>query len=169
MGAKVTVTVSGPVGSGKSAILGEIEIALKAIGVPVSYADEKAAQSEKNMTHADWASALELYQPSVVLVEKIDPPAAANASREIDRDTANKIQLDHLRSKDRPILVWCVYENPSDHPGKWVARPFLGDEPTNVVLVADSYEEIRAKRPIGLCFTFGRSPTDDPCIRESWI
>lgn len=69
---EVVVTVSGPVGCGKSAIAGEIEIALKAIGVPVRYADEKEAQSEKNQTHADWAEYLEMYQPSVVLVEQID-------------------------------------------------------------------------------------------------
>lgn len=68
---EVTVTVSGPVGSGKSAILGEIEIALKAIGVPVRYADERAALSEKGMTGADWYEYLEMYQPSVVLVETI--------------------------------------------------------------------------------------------------
>ena len=68
----VTITASGPVGSGKSAILGEIEIAMKALGVPVTWADLKSAQQEKNMTHADWASALEMYQPSVVLVEVID-------------------------------------------------------------------------------------------------
>ena len=67
----VTVTVSGPVGCGKSAIAGEIEIALKAIGVPVSYADPAAAQSEKNMTHADWQAYLEMYRPSVVIVEEI--------------------------------------------------------------------------------------------------
>lgn len=67
----VTVTVSGPVGCGKSAIAGEIEIAMKAIGVPVAWADPVAARSEKNMTHADWQWAIDLYQPRVVLVEKI--------------------------------------------------------------------------------------------------
>lgn len=67
----VTVTVSGPVGCGKSAIAGEIEIALRAIGVPVRYADERAALSEKRMTHADWQTYLDMYKPSVVLVEQI--------------------------------------------------------------------------------------------------
>jgi len=71
MGNTVTVTVSGPVGCGKSAIYGEIEIALKAIGVTVVHADQVAFQAEKNTTHADWADALDLYKPSVVLVEKI--------------------------------------------------------------------------------------------------
>ena len=62
----VTVTVSGPVGSGKSAICGEIEIALRAIGVAVTWDDK----GEKNMTHADWQCALDLYRPSVVLIEQ---------------------------------------------------------------------------------------------------
>lgn len=65
----VTVTVSGPTGSGKSAICGEIEIALCAIGVPVTWND----QGEKNLTHANWQRALDLYQPHVVIVEKNQP------------------------------------------------------------------------------------------------
>ncbi len=52
--AEVRIIAAGPVGCGKSAVLGEIEIALRAIGLPVRYADEREAQSEKNMTHADW-------------------------------------------------------------------------------------------------------------------
>ena len=67
----VTITASGKVGSGKSAVLGEIEIAMKALGVPVRYLDAASAQAEKNMTHADWQSALDLYKPEVVLVETI--------------------------------------------------------------------------------------------------
>jgi ABC-type transport system involved in cytochrome bd biosynthesis fused ATPase/permease subunit len=74
MGEIVTVAVSGPVGSGKSAIAGEIEIALRAIGVPVRWNDE----GEKNMTHADWQTALELYNPSVVILEE-------NPTMELDR------------------------------------------------------------------------------------
>jgi hypothetical protein len=69
--AEIIVTVSGPVGCGKSAIAGEIEIALRAIGLPVRFADEAAAESERRMTHADWQKAIELYQPSVVIVEQV--------------------------------------------------------------------------------------------------
>jgi len=65
----VTVTVSGPVGCGKSAIAGEIEIAMKAIGVPVQWRDSK---SEKNMTGADWQSYVEMYRPMVTIVERVD-------------------------------------------------------------------------------------------------
>lgn len=71
MNEEVTITVAGPVGSAKSALLGEIEILLNALGVPVRYADPAAAQAEKNMTHADWTASFEMYQPKVVLVEHI--------------------------------------------------------------------------------------------------
>lgn len=64
---KLTVKVSGPVGSGKSAICGEIEIAMKAIGVPVEWRD---GDSEKRLTHADWARDLDLYKPSVAICEE---------------------------------------------------------------------------------------------------
>ena len=67
----VTVTVSGPVGCGKSAIAGEIEIALKAIGIPVVFADPSKAQQEKNLTHADWYRDLEMYKPIVMIEETI--------------------------------------------------------------------------------------------------
>ncbi len=68
---EIKIIVSGPVGCGKSALLGEIEIMLKAIGIPVRYEDEKGSQSEKNMTGADWTSDLEMYKPSVLLIEEI--------------------------------------------------------------------------------------------------
>ena len=71
----VTVTVSGPVGCGKSAIAGEIEIALKAIGVPVQFRDHAAMESEKNMTGAKWQNFIEMYQPMVTIEEKIIDPA----------------------------------------------------------------------------------------------
>jgi len=67
----VEVNVCGPVGCGKSAICGEIEIALRAIGVKVSWPD---GDDEKRLTHADWQSALDLYDPTVVIREIIQKP-----------------------------------------------------------------------------------------------
>lgn len=69
--AKVYVTVSGAVGSGKSAVCGEVEIAMKALGLVVEWADPVAAQAEKNATHADWQEALDLYRPTVVIEELV--------------------------------------------------------------------------------------------------
>jgi len=102
MAETVIVTVSGPTGSGKSAICGEIEIAMRAIGVPVTWDDE----GEKNMTHADWQSALDLYKPSVVIVEKNTPrralddisPIAADGS--LSADWLHMILNEHARFED---------------------------------------------------------------------
>lgn len=70
---EVLVTVSGLTGSGKSAIAGEIEIAMMAIGVPVTWMN---GDEEKCMTGSDWLSAIEMYNPKVKIVE-INIPRAA--------------------------------------------------------------------------------------------
>ncbi|HBW9840864.1 TPA: ead/Ea22-like family protein [Klebsiella pneumoniae] len=70
---EVLVTVAGFTGCGKSAIAGEIEIAMKAIGVPVTWAN---GDSEKRMTGADWLTAIEMYKPTVRIVEENKPRAA---------------------------------------------------------------------------------------------
>lgn len=67
----VTVTVGGLTGSGKSAVLGEIEIALRALGLTVRH--DAGFQAEKNATHADWTAALELYRPVIILREINEP------------------------------------------------------------------------------------------------
>lgn len=65
----IEITASGPVGSGKSAVLGEIEILCQALNLDVSYVSADRAQSEKNMTHADWVGELEVTRPIVLLKE----------------------------------------------------------------------------------------------------
>ena len=64
----VYVEVSGLTGTGKSAVMGEIEIALKALSLTVEHGTD--FQAEKNGTHADWQEALDLYKPVVVLRER---------------------------------------------------------------------------------------------------
>ncbi|WP_426650075.1 ead/Ea22-like family protein [Escherichia coli] len=70
---EVLVVVSGFTGCGKSAIAGEIEIAMKAIGVPVQWTN---GDVEKRMTGADWLTAIEMYKPTVRIVEVNVPRAA---------------------------------------------------------------------------------------------
>ncbi|QMP36949.1 ead/Ea22-like family protein [Escherichia coli] len=70
---EVLVVVSGFTGCGKSAIAGEIEIAMKAIGVPVNWTNGDA---EKRMTGADWLTAIEMYKPTVRIVEVNVPRVA---------------------------------------------------------------------------------------------
>lgn len=70
---EVLVVVSGFTGCGKSAIAGEIEIAMKANGVPVQWTNGDA---EKRMTGADWLTAIEMYKPNVRIVEVNVPRVA---------------------------------------------------------------------------------------------
>jgi hypothetical protein len=70
MASQITVTVSGETGSGKSAIAGEIEIALKAIGVPVMVADRDT------MVVADYQRWIDLYEPEVTIIEHNIPVKA---------------------------------------------------------------------------------------------
>lgn len=69
---KILVCVYGATGSGKSAICGEIEIALRALGLQVTWAN---GDQEKRMTHADWAQAIELYEPEITIMEYNIPRA----------------------------------------------------------------------------------------------
>lgn len=74
---EVLVTVSGFTGSGKSAIAGEIEIMCRALGLQVEWPD---GVTEKNMTHADWTTALELYNPRVRIIERNVPRNTASGA-----------------------------------------------------------------------------------------
>jgi hypothetical protein len=63
---KVTITVSGETGSGKSALCGEIEIALKAIGVSVNWPGGRVNREHWVHGNEYW---LDLYKPEVEIVE----------------------------------------------------------------------------------------------------
>ncbi len=84
---EVLVVVSGFTGCGKSAIAGEIEIAMKAIGVPVQWTNGDA---EKRMTGADWLTAIEMYKPTVRIVE-VNVPRAAGIRIKGERDERTNI------------------------------------------------------------------------------
>jgi hypothetical protein len=66
-----------------------------------------------------------------------------------------------------PIIA--VYDNPTDYPGKYVARLWdIKNKPTNIVVVKDSLEAVRKAIPEGM-HRIGRHSTDDPVIVETWI
>lgn len=68
----VTVTVSGPVGCGKSAVYTEIVVALSAMGLTVEHADPKAWQSELNMGAFMQAhDYLDIYRPTIIMSERV--------------------------------------------------------------------------------------------------
>lgn len=71
-----------------------------------------------------------------------------------------------------PLTTWTLYDHPADFPDGFVARKFIGDQPTDEFVVAGSLDDIRRlvrnlAEPGAVCFP--RDPTDDPAIIETWI
>jgi hypothetical protein len=67
------------------------------------------------------------------------------------------------------LVIFAVYKNPSDYPGKWVVIKFTGLVPDDVPLtVADSMDEARKAIPPGMV-NIGRHHNDDPVIFETWL
>ena len=64
--------------------------------------------------------------------------------------------------------IWTVYDSPIDLPGRFVARKWKLDRPTNEILQDKTLNGLRAKLPHGLV-RLERSPEDDPKIVETWI
>lgn len=69
---RVTVTICGPTGSGKTAVYMELYAALKAVGVTVEHDDPAEFQRLLNAGEADSSEGLELYKPTVTLKEVND-------------------------------------------------------------------------------------------------
>jgi endonuclease V-like protein UPF0215 family len=70
--------------------------------------------------------------------------------------------------KPTKIPLICVYKNPADYPGKYIARLWDVDRPTNIIAIAESLEEIREAKPAEMVI-MQRHPNDDPVIVETWI
>lgn len=70
MSQEVEIIVRGATGSGKSGLLGEIQILLQAMRIPHRFDDPEEWASEINLTGADWQGELERTKPSVVLKEE---------------------------------------------------------------------------------------------------
>jgi hypothetical protein len=96
---KITVTVSGETGSGKSAIAGEIEIALKAIGVPV------LVQARDTMVVADYQHWIDLYKPEVTIFEQNIPIPAPQPELAMQHRPLDPMSEARLLSGDEQINV----------------------------------------------------------------
>lgn len=63
---------------------------------------------------------------------------------------------------------FAVTYNPGDFPGKYCARLFDGQQPTRLVAVKETLEEIRATIPPHF-LRVPRQRNDDPVIIETWL
>jgi hypothetical protein len=73
---------------------------------------------------------------------------------------------------DTELVLWVVYDHPSDYPEDWVARQHVigiaGSQPTDRTMIG-SLESIRAALRRSGFVQIDRSETDDPVIVESWL
>lgn len=75
------------------------------------------------------------------------------------------------------LLLWTVYSNPLDHPGKFVARQFSGGKPTELCCVDDSCDVVMQwirqqytkSGNAGEPFKLMRDPLDHPTVLFSMI
>jgi len=66
------------------------------------------------------------------------------------------------------LKIWTVYKRPLDFPNYYVVRCWIGDQPTNHVLLGRDLNDVRSLLPEGL-FRMDRHEDDDPCIVETWF
>ena len=67
------------------------------------------------------------------------------------------------------LEIWTVYVNPTDYPGKVVARLWINDTPTEKVMIADRLQTIRSRLANKGFVRLARQPEDDAKIVETWL
>lgn len=67
------------------------------------------------------------------------------------------------------LQIWTIYDHPTDHPYSFVARQFVNDQPTDLLIVAPTLQNLRdGFEALGLS-CIARSEADDPVIVECWL
>lgn len=52
--------------------------------------------------------------------------------------------LDQIDMSGMKLPSFAIYKNPTDYPGKSIARLFEGEKPTNVVIIKKNVRELHA-------------------------
>lgn len=53
-------------------------------------------------------------------------------------------EIEQIDMSEMKLPSFAIYKNPTDYPGKSVARLFEGDHPTNVVLIKKNVRELHS-------------------------
>ena len=81
--------------------------------------------------------------------------------------------VNHGRGSKLLAVVVAVYDHPKDYPQSYVARVHIVGRGRHwplpsIFIVRDTLEAVRAAIPAGM-HRMNRSPTDDPCIVETYL
>lgn len=74
-----------------------------------------------------------------------------------------------MSDADPELPMWAVYDRPRDFPTCYVARLWIGERPTEEVILATDVEDIRAALRARGLVKLMRQPEDHPKIMESWL
>ncbi|MDM5205751.1 hypothetical protein [Cytobacillus kochii] len=78
----------------------------------------------------------------------------------------NSFEEINLNQYQMPII--CIYSNPKDYRGMFVARIFDTDKPTKFIIMRVSLDAIRKEIPHGFTL-MPKSTNDDSALVETWI
>jgi hypothetical protein len=68
------------------------------------------------------------------------------------------------------LSIWTVYDHPIDYQHCYVARQFIGEKPTNSIMVSADLEVLREILLVQMGLTrVERDERDDPVILETWL
>lgn len=67
------------------------------------------------------------------------------------------------------MISWTIYDHPRDYPDSYVARKFIGKDPTQEHIISGDLEFLReCMSRLGLT-KLNRAPQDDSVIMEIWL
>lgn len=78
------------------------------------------------------------------------------------------VKLQNKAQRCGDLIIWTMYDHPTDLPNFFVARPFIGERALPVHMTAVTLAALRFKLPLGLT-RLNRYHGDDPVILETWL
>jgi hypothetical protein len=69
----------------------------------------------------------------------------------------------------RELIMWVVYDSPRDFPNSFVARRWVGELPTQNVMIGPDLDQLRTMLAQHGLICVPRLRDDDPKIVEVWM
>lgn len=74
-----------------------------------------------------------------------------------------------MSAREDGLPMWVVYERPKDFPNCYVSRLWLGERPTEELVIASRLEDIHVVLTSRGLVKTDPQEQDDPCIKEVWL
>ena len=67
------------------------------------------------------------------------------------------------------LNIWVIYDHPTDYPDTYVARRWVGEKPTDDILLSPDLEAVENQLAEWGLTMIGRYSEDDPKIMSVWL